>query len=428
MTNANGRPRRSVGYVEAWDRCAPPNPGGSLGVWTWEIARRLADNCDVVVCGPRLDGAPAREESEGVRFIRLPSADDRLFTIARRISDAITRRISNPQRPAFASPNYLRVYVTRAAQTLRFSNCGVIHIFNHSQFVPVMRRANPRSRIVLHMECDWLERLDRAALDRQLQGADVIAGCSDYITEAIRARFPHYGDRCTTIYNGVDTSTFCSRATRQERSDSERIIFVNRISPEKGLHVLLDAFEKIAAQRPKALLEIVGPDAVLPMGAAISLSDNPIVRDLSRFYHGNYRTELQRRLPSTLSERALFVGGLGRQEVAERIQKASVLVQPSVFDEPFGMPIVEAMACGLPVVASTVGGIPELVVHGETGFLVERNDPVALADAVIRLLENPGLARSMGFAGRARAEARFSWQRIVDSLNVCYFKDSSARN
>ena len=170
MTNANGRPRRSVGYVEAWDRCAPPNPGGSLGVWTWEIAQHLADNCDVVVCGPRLDGAPAREESEGVRFIRLPSADDRLFTIARRISDAITRRISNPQRPAFASPNYLRVYVTRAVQTLRFSNCGVIHIFNHSQFVPVMRRANPRSRIVLHMECDWLERLDRAALRSSAAG------------------------------------------------------------------------------------------------------------------------------------------------------------------------------------------------------------------------------------------------------------------
>lgn len=418
MTEAYLGPRRTVGYVEPWDRCAPPNPGGSLGLWTWEVARRLAGICDVLVCGRQFEDTPAQEEREGVHFNRYSLATDRkLFAIARRISS-----FRYPRQPAFASPQYLSTYARLVAQSLRLRGCEVIHIFNHSQFIPVMRRLNPRSKIILHMECDWLVQLDRHALDRQLRGADLIAGCSDYVTDAIRVRFPHYANRCVTIYNGVDTSTFCPSDKWRENSDCEQIIFANRISPEKGLHVLLEAFEMVAAQRPKAVLEIVGPDAVLPIDAVISVSANPVIRDLSRFYPGSYRRDLQRRLPDRLRGRVLFLGGLGHPELAKRMQKADVLVQPSVFDEPFGMPIVEGMACGLPIVASAVGGIPELIEDGRTGFLVERNEPAALADALVRLLANPAMARSLGLAGRARAKATFSWERIVDSLNVCYFE------
>jgi glycosyltransferase involved in cell wall biosynthesis len=411
------QPGLSIGYIEPWDRCAPPNPGGSLGLWTWEVARRLAPMCDVLVCGPLLNGAPAQEESEGVHFVRFPlTADAKLFAIAQRIPF-----LHDSRQPAFASPLYRRMYARRAAHSLRLRRCGVIHIFNHFQFVPLMHRLNPQSRIVLHMQCDWLVQLDRAVLARQLRDADVIAGCSDYVTDAIRGRFPEYAGRCWTIYNGVDTAAFHPRETSQDKGDGERIIFVNRISPEKGLHVLLEAFKKIAMQRPKAVLEIIGPDAVLPMDALISLSDNPAVRDLRRFYPGSYRSGLQRHLQGNLDGRVVFLGALSHQEVAKRIRQANVLAQPSVFDEPFGMPIVEAMACGLPTVASAVGGIRELVVHGLTGILVERNDPLALADAVIRLLDNPDMARSMGGAGRARAEAKFSWEQIIHSLSTCYF-------
>jgi glycosyltransferase involved in cell wall biosynthesis len=98
-----------------------------------------------------------------------------------------------------------------------------------------------------------------------------------------------------------------------------------------------------------------------------------------------------------------------------------VLVQPSVFDEPFGIQIVEAMASGLPVVGSAAGGIPELIVDRHTGILVERGDATGLAEAILRLLENPAMARQMGNAGRRRAEEKFSWERIVDELRSCYF-------
>jgi glycosyltransferase involved in cell wall biosynthesis len=294
-------------------------------------------------------------------------------------------------------------------------------MFNCPQFVSITRRANPHARIILHMECDWLVQLDRKVLDSHLRSADVIAGCSDAVTDAIRERFPQYSERCTTIYNGVDTQVFYPRVRNEEEPDGERVIFVSRISPEKGLHVLLEAFEKVSKHRPDAVLEIAGSDIVMPMDVTISLSDNPTIRELERFYPGNYPENLRQRARAVFNGRVSFLGGLLHRQLAERIQQANVLVQPSVFDEPFGMAVAEAMASGVPVVASAAGGIPELVVDGETGLLVERDNPAALADAIIRLLADKQLARSMGEAGRVRAEATFSWECIVDSLHACYF-------
>lgn len=411
---ASGARRPRIGYVELWDRCGPPDPGNSLGIWTWEVARRLAEFCDVFVCGPRVLNAPAREECEGVRFVRFGlGADDRLLRIVEGM-----RRFRDPSRPQFASSLYRLLYAARTAYTLRTQGCDVIHIFNQSQFVPIMRWANPRSRIILNMQCDWLVQLDRDLIEGHLRHVDKIVGCSEYVTEGIRKRFPDHAEQCMTVYNGVDGHTFSPRTLSERR---ERVIFVNRISPEKGLHVLLKAFEQVARQRPNATLEIVGPNSALPMEVVISLSDNPAVRALDRFYHGTYLEHMRQCVRGVLDGRVFFLGPLLHEQLTERLRQADVLVQPSVFDEPFGIPIVEAMASGLPVVASRVGGISELVAHGQTGLLVERNNPSALAEALLRLLDNPVLASAMGQAGRERVEQKFSWERIVDRLKLCYF-------
>jgi glycosyltransferase involved in cell wall biosynthesis len=110
------------------------------------------------------------------------------------------------------------------------------------------------------------------------------------------------------------------------------------------------------------------------------------------------------------------------------MRHAGMLVQPSVFDEPFGIPIVEAMATGLPVVGAAAGGIPEIIVDGQTGILVDRDNPAALADALLHLMDNPALAREMGHAGLRRVEETFSWDRIIDELKVCYFESCCSRN
>jgi len=110
---------------------------------------------------------------------------------------------------------------------------------------------------------------------------------------------------------------------------------------------------------------------------------------------------------------------LPRDHVIQLYSHASVFVCPSVY-EPFGIINLEAMACEIPVVASRVGGIPEVVVDGETGLLVPPRDPAALAEAINLILGCAELSARFGKAGRARVEKHFSWQAIAMQTKEVY--------
>jgi glycosyltransferase involved in cell wall biosynthesis len=118
-----------------------------------------------------------------------------------------------------------------------------------------------------------------------------------------------------------------------------------------------------------------------------------------------------------LSEDVIFTGI--RQDVPNILGLLDVFVLPSLWE---GLPIalLEAMAAGLPVVATAVGGTPEVVVEGETGFLVPPRDPEALAEAILRLLREPDLRRRMGEAGRKRVAEHFSVEQMVQKTEALY--------
>jgi glycosyltransferase involved in cell wall biosynthesis len=125
--------------------------------------------------------------------------------------------------------------------------------------------------------------------------------------------------------------------------------------------------------------------------------------------------EIERELDARVKEtpRCLWINTCLREEqYIELYSHCAAFACPSVY-EPFGIINLEAMACERPVVASAVGGIPEVVVPGRTGFLVPPADPRALAEALNRLLRDRALARGMGLAGRRRAEDHFSWTAIA---------------
>lgn len=134
---------------------------------------------------------------------------------------------------------------------------------------------------------------------------------------------------------------------------------------------------------------------------------------------GEARKELLREVRAGgVGDVVRIAGRVGGPELARLYRESSIFCLPAVVDrrgctEGLGVAIVEAMFHGLPVVAGRVGGIPDAVVHGETGLLVAPGDHEALACALLMLLENPGLARQMGAAGRRRAERLFSWERVV---------------
>jgi glycosyltransferase involved in cell wall biosynthesis len=393
-------------------------PRGSITIWIHEVARRLTSSCEVIIYARRGQHQSKLEHMEGVQYRRVSLALDGLVRkVARRMS-----KFGDVESPFFASSWNYFWYGLQVAKDVRSQRCDVVHIINFSQLAPIIRALNPKIKIVLHMHCEWLTQLNRTLIERRLKVVDSVVGCSEYITERIRRRFPKFSGLYQTVYNGTDVVHFIARdsSAPSRGNHSKRVLFVGRVSPEKGLHLLVDAFQKVVEHHPDAQLEIVGPREQLSLESLVALSDDPMVSGLASFYEGssptNYFTRLTEQLEALkIEDQVSFAGPLRHGEVINRYRDAAVVVNPS-FSESFGMSLVEAMSCQVPVVATRVGGMQEIAEGSEVGLLVEPGDAQALADAIIRLLSNEGLRRSIGKAGRQRAIECFSWDRIAKEL------------
>lgn len=207
-------------------------------------------------------------------------------------------------------------------------------------------------------------------------------------------------DQYVVIPNGLDGEAYARRAAPPARtraalglaSESRPILCMGRLVPVKGQTFLLQAWRSVLKGEPRALLLLAGegPDEgpLCAQAAALGLI-------------GSVR----------------FLGF--RQDIPSLLTCAEVLVLPSL-NEGFGMVLLEAMAMGKPVVASAVGGVPEVVLDGRTGLLVPPADPVALAAAILRLLGDPDTARRLGEAGRERGRNSFSREAFIRAHRDLY--------
>jgi glycosyltransferase involved in cell wall biosynthesis len=230
-------------------------------------------------------------------------------------------------------------------------------------------------------------------LVRLFREADAITACSRHtLDEAIAFTGIDPGDRAHVVYNGVDAGEFV-RARAEPRS-RPYVLGIGRHVPQKGLDILLHAFASVA-------------DGALRGHDLVIAGDGPERPTLEA---------LARRLG--VHERVTFVGRCHRARTASLFAGCAIFVLPSRH-EPMGIVNLEAMAAGRPVIASSVGGVPELVIDGVTGVLVPPDDPAALAAALGDLASQPERADAMGRAGRARAVA-FDWRRIADQYDEIY--------
>jgi glycosyltransferase involved in cell wall biosynthesis len=369
----------------------------------------------VYVGGGRLRFGALRED--GVEYRWVPMAVDRRVN---RLLDRFPSK--DPHRPQFASRWYHYAFARAVAKDLARDPCDLVHIFNISQFVPVIRRMNPSLGIGLHMQCEWLTQLDPSLVEARLDGADLVLGCSEFIAREVADAFPRYGDRCKPLYNGVDSERFVPANGHMAATSKAgpKLLFVGRVSPEKGIHVLLESLGSVSSRFPGVQLDVIGGLGVPPPEFIVALSKDPKVRELVRFYDGDYGDQLRSCTPANVAEQVRYIDNVPYGKLAQHYRECDVFVFPSVWDEPFGMPIVEAMACGVPVVATRGGGIPELIEHGRTGLLVDRGDASALTDALNTLLADEPLRRRMGQAGRERVMELFTWDRIASDLVETY--------
>lgn len=409
-----------IAFVLLPEGCMSFPPRGSLAIWIYEVATRLARASHVTVFANQARNQDRCEVRDGVEVRRIHMRGDGFFV---RILDRFSR-FRRARQPLFASFLYHPGSVYKALREMGREHWDMVHILNFSQLVPLVRWMCPKAKIVLHMHCEWLTQLDRAVIARRLEDVDLIIGCSEYVTNKIRSAFPRFSARCRTIWNGVDAKHFAPRDVNGTNTDrrAKRVLFVGRISPEKGLHVLVDAWPSVLAHFPLAQLDIVGPEMQIPREYIIDLTDDEEVRRLAFFYNGvTYCSQLKERIRSLGIEKNVnFYSQLPQVDLLSCYRKGDVFVFPSICQEAFGMPLIEAMACETPVVATRGGGIPEVVVHGKTGILIERGDVRGLAEALLRVLEDQHLARSMGKEGRKRALELFSWDSISDRLLSYY--------
>ncbi len=389
----------------------------SVGLWTREVSARLARSEQVTVYAPGRRPCGGLEDLDGLSYRTIDiRVDDRIVRSYQRL-----RRLTKLGPLSFNWAAYCLGYAMRASRHMRSLKVDVAHVHFFSQFAPIIRLMNPRTKIVLHMQCEYLSDQDLARASRRLRSVDAVLGCSDFITDRIRNRYPRQDVR--TVYNGIDPDHL--RRIPGDPAKSSEIVFVGRVSPEKGVHILLEAFRLVLERFPEACLRIIGGHRQLPTELAIDVTRDPMTKALSSFYTqgslSQYYGYLQDRVRSLgIQDRVIFHGKLPHSDVMPYLASCRLLVVPSVWDEPFGIPLIEAMGCSKPVVATSGGGIPEVVQNGITGLLVQRRDVERLAEGMLRILEDEALARAMGEAGRLRAESLFSWDRIADEVLQIY--------
>jgi len=365
----------------------PPDKGGAIERWIRDAARLLAARGHDVHVVSRDHGDGARERRlDGVtyRFVAIPAALDR-----------------GQQAVVFRGAWYF----ARAAALVRRLTPQVVHHHSRPSGLYLAHVRAPRARHVLSlhsMRYGWTcvyRGIDRSLFRAAFRACARVLPVSDFIKRHTLEHFPETEGRIATLYNGVDGDTFHPAGI--EPDGDQTILYVGRVEERKGVHVLLDAFERIRRTGSTARLRIVGPHSYW-----IS-SPSPFYASL---------VERCRSVPGIELSGPTYVD----EELAAVYRSATVSVVPSVFPEALGLTSLEAQASGVPVVVSNAGGLPESVLPGKSGLVVEHSNADALATAISTLLGDANLRQDMRRCARAWAMERFSWGRIGSQLEAIY--------
>jgi type III pantothenate kinase len=240
---------------------------------------------------------------------------------------------------------------------------------------------------------------ERLEIERRvLRAADhVVATCTDEVFELLR--MGANGDRLTVVPCGVDLSLFRPDGMAADRRlGTRRIVSIGRLVERKGVGNAISALRWLP-------------------GAELVVAGGPAAADLDRDPEVTRLRAVARE--AGVADRVDFRGRMARDAVAALLRSADVVVAVPWY-EPFGIVPVEAMACGVPVVASAIGGMIDTIVDGVTGVHVPPRDPERLAGALRSLLDDPDRRAALGLAGAQRAQRLYAWDRIAGSTLEVY--------
>ncbi len=276
----------------------------------------------------------------------------------------------------------------------RLGHEDTLYIHNRPEYVLALRQRKGLRhafKVVLHMHNDHLGNLT-VAEGAQLQ-PDVTVFNSQFLEKLGRRHLPGLA-RTAVLYNGADEQCF-HPAAKDFRPQVPVVLFVGRLVPEKGVHVLVEAMR---------LLDKLGVNVRAKIIGSVHFNDNR---------RSPYVDEMLRNCPANVD----FLPYMAGKPLAEEFRRSSIFCCPSIWDEPFGMVNVEAMASGLPVVASATGGIPEIFSRGG-GVLVPRGRIQELAYALKALAEDEPERRRIAAQALSAFQQRFRWSVIYQDYRA----------
>ncbi len=264
----------------------------------------------------------------------------------------------------------------------------VVWIHNRPEFAIALTSHVHRAggRVVLHLQNSHLVG-GSEKLMRQVR-VDRMIFISKFLMEQARRKFPSLG-ASSVLYSGADEGIFHPAIGSRKKPEVPTVLFVGRLVEDKGVHVLVDAMKILEEQGVRIQAQIVGS------------SSFGICEDT------DYIKRLKANSPATIK----FLPYCSGAALGDLFREADIFCSPSVWEEPFGLVNVEALASGLPVVSTRGGGVGEIFAAGG-GILVERGSAAQLAGALQRLAQDPDLRTHLGQQGYAAFRERFTWSIV----------------
>jgi glycogen(starch) synthase len=359
-----------------WTDCFPPDLGG-VEVLSEALLHSLAQRGHhfCVISSPRDPSAPA-----------LPRDSGRI----------VQHRL--PLRQALAERDLGRIHALtlHARRLIGEFSPELVHtpVVGPSLFVlrRALRGSSPPLLLSLQQADAWTES-DRAGtlVAEVLGAASRVACCSEWMRRRALELFPRIAGKASVVRNALPVPELSPSPLDDT---APHVLCAGRLSVEKGFDLAIRALPALRSRFPDASLTIAGDGAARPQLERLA-------GDLG------------------LSGSVRFAGWVPPQRIPELINTACAVVVPSRL-EAFGLTALQAALMGRPVVASRVGGLAEVVIHGVSGLLVAPESPEEITRALVDLLEQPGRAAAMGAAARRAATERFVWRDHVDAYEALY--------
>lgn len=307
------------------------------------------------------------------------------------------------------SSNYLNHIANRFSKKVY----DLIQIENRPKYVLRIRREFPHTPIVLSLHSlTFMNKLNNKEANTILSQVNGVVVVSNFLKRTLIHRFPNHARLFKTIHLGVDSKQFSTKTNKEKEilrknwkvtnKKGYNILFVGRIIPKKGLHILVKAVSYLKNKHPNLRVIVVG-------------SAWPGKKEETRYIREVRWAAARLKIPIVLT------GYIPPGKIHTMYHLGDIFAFPTQFEEGFGLVNIEAMASGIPIIASKRGGIKEVIKDNKTGVLVaDYTNPRAFAKNINHLIENRNLRKKVAINARKHVTKEFSWNRTATQLSNYY--------